>query len=134
MKKTKAEQRLKQYNLIEPEIGFLKTEVQTANEMLDTLENFQITIEEDVRAKVDERIQRLNTRIEELEKEKTLIEAVIGELEDPTTKKIFELKYYSLLVWDDIAAKVGYSKRQCQRIHADVINTVIDEKINERCR
>ena len=134
MKKTKAEQRLKQYNLIEPEIGFLKTEVQTANEMLDTLENFQITSEEDVRAKVDERIQRLNTRIEELEKEKTLIEAVIGELEDPTTKKIFELKYYSLLVWDDIAAKVGYSKRQCQRIHADMLNTVIDEKINERCR
>ena len=134
MKKTKAEQRLKQYNLIEPEIGFLKTEVQTANEMLDTLENFQITIEEDVRAKVDERIQNLNTRIEELEKEKTLIESVIGELEDPTTKKIFELKYYSLLVWDDIAAKVGYSKRQCQRIHADMLNTVIDEKINERCR
>ena len=134
MKKTKTEQRLKQYNLIEPEISFLKMEVQTANEMLDTLENFQITIEEDVRAKVDERIQRLNTRIEELEKEKTLIEAVIGELEDPTTKKIFELKYYSLLVWDDIAAKVGYSKRQCQRIHADMLNTVIDEKINERCR
>ena len=133
MKKTKAEQRLKQYNLIEPEIGFLKTEVQTANEMLDTLEKFQITIEEDVRAKVDERIQHLNTRIEELEKEKTLIESVIGELEDPTTKKIFELKYYSLLVWDDIAAKVGYSKRQCQRIHADMLNTVIDEKINERC-
>ena len=134
MKKTKAEQRLKQYNLIEPEIGFLKTEVQTANEMLDTLENFQITIEEDVRAKVDERIQHLNTRIEELEKEKTLIESVIGELEDPTTKKIFELKYYFLLVWDDIAAKVGYSKRQCQRIHTDVLNTVIAEKINERCR
>ena len=129
MKQSSVERRLKKYNLLAPEIGCLETEEQTAKEMLETLMGFNITLEADVRAKVEERIRTLHEQIEELKKEKALIESVINELEDDIVKKIFKLKYFSLKVWPDIAAKVGYSERQCRRIHADTIENIISEKM-----
>ena len=128
MKHNPVERRLKNYSLLAPEIGCLEKEVQTAKEMLETLNNFKITLEDDVRAKVDERLRKLNEQIEHLKTEKALIESVIEEIEDPAVRRIFELKHYSLMVWSDIATKVGYSERQCRRLYKDTIEKIVFEK------
>lgn len=132
MKNNPVKRRLKNYNLLEPEIGFLTTEVRTAQEMLETLSGFHIELEDDVRAKVDERIRKLNERIEELKKEKALIESVIDGLEDETIKRIFKLKYFSVLPWPDISKMVGYCESQCRRIDVDTIENIISKKLSER--
>ena len=108
---------------------YLETELRTAKEMLETLDEFQITLDNEVQSKVDERIKKLKQQIADLQKEKELVEKVILELEDDIAREIFKLKYFSNQVWSDIAKRVGYTERQCKRIHDDTIEKVISEKL-----
>ena len=129
MKRNPVERRLQKYHLLQQEIDFLQTEVLAAEEMLKTLNNFHINLEDDVREKVDLRIQNLKEQMAAHSAEKTLIEAVINGLEDTTAREIFKLKYFSKMVWPSIAKKTGYSERQCRRIHTDTIEKIISQKM-----
>ena len=123
------ERRLRKYSLQKVEMHYLETELRTAKEMLETLDEFQITLDNEVQSKVDERIKKLEQQIAALQKEKELVEKVILELEDDIAREIFKLKYFSNQVWSDIAKRVGYTERQCKRIHDDTIEKVISEKL-----
>ena len=123
------ERRLRKYSLQKVEMHYLETELRTAKEMLETLDEFQITLDNEVQSKVDERIKKLEQQIADLQKEKELVEKVILELEDDIAREIFKLKYFSNQVWADIAKRVGYTERQCKRIHDDTIEKVISEKL-----
>jgi DNA-directed RNA polymerase specialized sigma subunit len=123
------ERRLRKYSLQKAEMHYLETELRTAKEMLETLDEFQITLDNEVQSKVDERIKKLEQQIADLQKEKELVEKVILELEDDIAREIFKLKYFSNQVWADIAKRVGYTERQCKRIHDDTIEKVISEKL-----
>ena len=123
------ERRLRKYSLQKVEMHYLETELRTAKEMLETLDEFQITLDNEVQSKVDERIKKLEQQIADLQKEKELVEKVIIELEDDIAREIFKLKYFSNQVWSDIAKRVGYTERQCKRIHDDTIEKVISEKL-----
>ena len=123
------ERRLRKYSLQKVEMHYLETELRTAKEMLETLDEFQITLDDEVQSKVDERIKKLEQQIADLQKEKELVEKVILELEDDIAREIFKLKYFSNQVWADIAKRVGYTERQCKRIHDDTIEKVISEKL-----
>ena len=123
------ERRLRKYSLQKVEMHYLETELRTAKEMLETLDEFQITLDNEVQSKVDERIKKLKQQIADLQKEKELVEKVILELEDDIAREIFKLKYFSNQVWADIAKRVGYTERQCKRIHDDTIGKVISEKL-----
>ena len=123
------EKRLRNYSLLRTEIRFLELEVQASHEMLETLNNFQIDLDDEVRAKVDERIENVKQQIEALQKEKVLIETVIEELEDETVRKMFKLKYFSSLLWKEISGMVGYCERQCRRIHKETIENIISKKL-----
>jgi len=123
------ERRLRKYSLQKVEMHYLETELRTAKEMLETLDEFQITLDNEVQSKVDERIKKLKQQIADLQKEKELVEKVILELEDDIAREIFKLKYFSNQVWADIAKRVGYTERQCKRIHDDTIEKVISDKL-----
>ena len=123
------ERRLRKYSLQKVEMHYLETELRTAKEMLETLDEFQITLDNEVQSKVDERIKKLEQQIADLQKEKELVEKIILELEDDIAREIFKLKYFSNQVWSDIAKRVGYTERQCKRIHDDTIQKVISEKL-----
>lgn len=123
------ERRLRKYSLQKVEMHYLETELRTAKEMLETLDEFQITLDNEVQSKVDERIKKLEQQIADLQKEKELVEKVILELEDDIAREIFKLKYFSNQVWADITKRVGYTERQCKRIHDDTIEKVISEKL-----
>lgn len=123
------ERRLRKYSLQKVEMHYLETELRTAKEMLETLDEFQITLDNEVQSKVDERIKKLEQQIADLQKEKKLVEKVILELEDDIAREIFKLKYFSNQVWADIAKRVGYTERQCKRIHDDTIEKVLSEKL-----
>jgi len=123
------ERRLRKYSLQKVEMHYLETELRTAKEMLETLDEFQITLDNEVQSKVDERIKKLEQQIADLQKEKELVEKIILELEDDIAREIFKLKYFSNQVWSDIAKRVGYTERQCKRIHDDTIEKVISEKL-----
>lgn len=123
------ERRLRKYSLQKVEMHYLETELRTAKEMLETLNEFQITLDDEVQSKVDERIKKLELQIADLQKEKELVEKIILELEDDIAREIFKLKYFSNQVWSDIAKRVGYTERQCKRIHDDTIEKVISDKL-----
>lgn len=57
-----------------------------------------------------ERYDRLRQQLAGKEDEAGFIAKWIGEIEDPITRHVFELKYESNMCWDDVARKMGYGQ------------------------
>ena len=128
MRNSPIDRRLKKYRVIESEMDFLETELWSAKEMLKTMDEFKIRIEEDVQEKVDKRIQGLEEELKNLEVEKEFIESLIDKLSDNEVKQIFKYRYFSGLPWMDIAKKTGSSERQVRRIHQNALEKIESEK------
>ena len=128
MRNTLIDRRLRKYRVIESEIDLLKTEIWSAKEMLKSMDEFKIHIEEDVQEKVDKRIQGLEEDLKNLEAEKEFIESLVNELPDDDVKQIFKYRYFSGLPWMDIAKKMASSERQVRRIHQNALEKIESKK------
>lgn len=71
--------------------------------------------------KVDELERKITQAIDELADIRMEIEAVLGQLEDDTLRKLMEYRYIDGLTWEQVAEKMHYSWRHTCRLHGEAL-------------
>lgn len=71
--------------------------------------------------KVDELERKITQAIDELADIRMEIEAVLGQLEDDTLRKLMEYRYIDGLIWEQVAEKMHYSWRHTCRLHGEAL-------------
>ena len=71
--------------------------------------------------KVDELERKITQAIDELADIRMEIEAVLGQLEDDTLRKLMEYRYIDGLTCEQVAEKMHYSWRHTCRLHGEAL-------------
>ena len=71
--------------------------------------------------KVDELERKITQAIDELADIRMEIEAVLGQLEDDTLRKLMEYRYIDGLTWEQVEEKMHYSWRHTCRLHGEAL-------------
>ena len=71
--------------------------------------------------KADELERKITQAIDELADIRMEIEAVLGQLEDDTLRKLMEYRYIDGLTWEQVAEKMHYSWRHTCRLHGEAL-------------
>lgn len=75
--------------------------------------------------------ERYQAQIVEIVKQQTAIEDMIEALE-PTERCLARYRYIDGLNWESVCIKMNYSWRQTHRIHARMLNKMVDAEMKKR--
>ena len=126
------EQYLKDYRKLRLEIETLEeSKIKLRNQIAEfQASKFKPIAKEERKTLTDAliRMEALNLdyakRIGKIMKQRFAVERFIDDLEDPTTRTIFRLRYVEGLEWEEVCVKVHYSWKQVHRKHRRALSNM----------
>jgi DNA-directed RNA polymerase specialized sigma24 family protein len=76
-------------------------------------------------------LERYKAKVEDMVAQQAEIEAMI-ECLDPTERRLARFRYIDGMTWEDVCEAINYSWMQTHRIHARLLNKLVDAEMAKR--